>query len=462
MTDMMTNATKVCEMITKAGFKAFFVGGCVRDMLMGNAVPHDIDITTDATPDEIHAIFPKHIDTGLQHGTVTVNPTTDPSVEGVNLFEVTTFRIDGDYTDGRHPDEVIFVKDVKDDLARRDLTINAIALDPIIGEIVDPFGGLADINAGIVKAVGVAKDRFMEDPLRVLRAMRFAIKFGFDIDPDTAEAMKDREVLDRLATSISKERITAELEKMLTCGKPIVNTFMAMTDVIVAIFPDMAPMITAKHNNPWHRHDIFEHTLFVVDACETTDFAIKLAALFHDIGKPATSTLGADGFNHFTGHPGVGAEMCETIFTRDLRLKTDVKERAILLVKIHDDMTPIKDKDIMKKITTLGIDVVRDWIIIKKADIFDHAMPAHKLPVAIKNRVAFMDFVDRLDDVFAGMSALSIKDLAIDGHDVMALLGIAKPDKRIGTILKATFDAVIDDGLANDKDVLLDFAKTLI
>lgn len=248
---LFNSANEICRIIQNAGFNAYFVGGCVRDTFM-NIEPHDIDITTNALPASIQKLFSNHIDTGLKHGTVSVRLNKEDS-----FFEVTTFRIDGEYKDGRHPENVVFVNTVKDDLSRRDFTINAIAYDPVSMLFIDPFNGKTDINNKIIRTVGNAKDRFMEDPLRVLRALRFAIKFGFIIEENTARAMHDIEVLNKLTNCISKERVTNELHKILTCNKPIHDMFIEFSDVIDTIFPNMVDM-HAPHNSPWHKHNLYE------------------------------------------------------------------------------------------------------------------------------------------------------------------------------------------------------------
>ena len=330
--NLKKDAIEVVKRIKKNNFEAYFVGGYVRDFLM-NKEPKDIDITTNALPSEVQNMFKSHVDTGLKHGTVSVRPNKDSE-----LFEVTTYRVDGKYDDGRHPNEVVFTPSLIEDLARRDFTMNAIALDPIEDTIIDPFNGYTDIQDKVVRCVGEAKQRFMEDPLRVLRAMRFAIKYGFDIEESTKSAMHDKEVLSKLDRCISKERITDELRKMLTCGNLIRPIFIEFSDIISVIIPEMIPCIGAPHNNRWHPHDIYEHILYVVDGCKSNKFEIKLAALLHDIGKPA-SRVHDDVYNcdHFYGHPKVSFEISKKIFENDLRVSLREKERVLGLVLHHDD-----------------------------------------------------------------------------------------------------------------------------
>lgn len=447
-------ANNICKKLIDAGFKAYFVGGCVRDYFM-DTIPHDIDITTDATPDKIQELFPNHVNTGIKHGTVSVR------LGNNELFEVTTFRVDGKYDDGRHPDNVIFVCNVEDDLARRDFTINAIAYNPITKELVDPFNGKNDIKNKMIRAVGNAKDRFMEDPLRILRAMRFAIRFGFIIEPNTAVAMHDTEVLARLGECISKERITEELRKMLTCNKPVHNIFMEFSDVLNTLFPDMIPMHT-PHNSPWHKHDIFEHSICVIDACNTERFDIKLAAMFHDIGKPACRTIDENDptINHFKGHPSKSVDICKIVFNRDLRLSNKEKETILSLISIHDIVINPSDKNIRKMIINYGEDVVRAWIILKGADLSDHISPADKIDKFDNALERFNNFKQNIDSVINNMNAFTIKDLAINGSDIMNIFGIpAGP--IIGDILNVLFDAVTNEIVSNNKQNLLNFITIL-
>ena len=446
---MFNEAKKICEILNKNGFKAFFVGGCVRDTFM-HTEPHDIDITTDAKPEDIQKIFTDHIDTGLKHGTVSVR-----MIPHGEFFEVTTFRIDGKYEDGRHPDEVIFVTDVKDDLARRDFTINAIAFDPITNSYTDPFNGKDDINAKIIRAVGNAKNRFMEDPLRVLRAMRFAIKLGFTIDSDTAVAMHDTEVLDKLANCISKERITEELRKMLTCSSHIRDIFIKFSDIIAIIIPEIKPCINAPHNSIWHPHDIYDHILHVVDNCNTAKFEIKLAALLHDIGKPSSRIHDNEhNCDHFYGHPAISEEIAAQVFDKDLRVSKDEETLIRHLILEHDREINPTFKSIRRFISNYSLDFVYDWIIIKDADIKDHSAPEGFEAKFNDTLYRFMLFQHNLNTVVQEDSAFTVKDLKINGNDVMTILNI-KPGPIIGKILEELLDDIIEERIDNNKDELI-------
>lgn len=445
---MRNNAVKVCEKLDKNGFKAFFVGGCVRDTILRQPI-HDIDIATNAKPEDIQRIFPNHIDTGLKHGTVTVKMNKD-------FYEVTTFRIDGEYEDGRHPDEVIFVDDVIKDLARRDFTINAMAYDPVTDTMCDPFSGRLDIANKTISCVGSAKSRFMEDPLRVLRAMRFAIKLGFDINPATKLAMHDKEVLTHLQNCISKERITDELRKMLTCGKPIHDIFMEFADVVAVILPELAPCINAPHNSPWHRHDIYEHIICVVDFCDTTKFEIKLAALLHDIGKLNCRIVDENDstVNHFKGHPAESVILAEKTFENDLKISNKEKELVLNLIKEHDREINVKPNLIRRFVSNYDLDFIHDWLILKAADIKDHVCAPGKEEKWNDLLNRFEQFKTNLATVELEESALKLSDLEVNGNDVIEILDI-KPGPVVGKILNALFEDVLDEKLSNNREELL-------
>lgn len=445
---MIKHGIEICRELNKHGFDAHFVGGCIRDMKM-NTQMKDIDITTNADPEEVQRIFPSHINTGLTHGTVSVRLDKDSC-----FYEVTTYRIDGKYDDGRHPDKVIFTNSLKQDLARRDFTMNAIAFDPITETTVDPFNGEQDIKNKLIRCVGNPKNRFMEDPLRVLRAMRFAIKYGFDIEEGTKSAMHDSEVIEKLVECISKERITTELSNMLTSGKPVHDIFMEFSDVISALFPDFKKMVNAPHNNPWHIHDLYEHCVCVIDACETNRFDIKLAAMFHDIGKPDCRTHDeVTGFDHFYKHPFRSHDICEVAFERDLRLSNKDRDNALTLVAIHDIEVKITDNSIRRMIVNYGEDLVRAWLILKKADVSDHIVAPGREKSWENLKQRLNHFTERLDSVLSNMNAFAIRDLAIGGNDVMRILNL-KPGPEVGKVLNKLFESVLNNELPNEKTAL--------
>ena len=455
MNKQLENAIKVSEVLINHGYEAYFVGGFVRDSIM-NHDAKDIDITTNALPEDVQKLFVSHIDTGIKHGTVSVRVDKDSE-----FYEVTTYRIDGKYDDGRHPNDVVFTPSLKEDLARRDFTMNAIAKNPINGAYVDPFKGRKDIENGLVRCVGDAKQRFMEDPLRVLRAMRFAIKYGFAIEKSTKIAMHDIEVLKRLDECISKERITDELRKMLVCGNSIRDIFMEFSDIICVIIPEMKPCVNAPHNSRWHKHDIYDHILHVVDLCKSNKFEIKLAALLHDIGKPACRIHDNDSnCDHFNGHPVISMELAKEVFVKDLKISTKEKERVLTLILHHDDHINPEPKNIRKFIVNTSEDFVRDWIFIKEADLMDHNCPIGEEEKWNDTRRRFELFKTNIDEVVANENAFKITDLVVDGKDIMELFNV-KPGPIIGQTLKALFEAVLDEQVENDRDALLELARTL-
>lgn len=454
MNKMIENGIKVCDIIQKNGYEAYFVGGCIRDMKMHSEMK-DVDITTNATPDEIHSMFDSYIDTGIAHGTVSVRPNRDS-----DFYEVTTYRIDGKYDDGRHPDKVIFTSSLTEDLSRRDFTINSIAYDPITKITVDPFNGESDINNKVIKCVGNPYRRFMEDPLRILRAMRFAVKYDFDIEENTKAAMHDTEILNRLSMCISKERVTDELRKMLVCNKSIRNIFTEFSDIIVTIIPEFIDCVNAPHNNDWHKHDIYEHILYVVDGCNTNKFEIKLAALLHDIGKPACRVT-ESGRDHFYGHPEVSADIAREIFRKDLVLSNKEKIHILNLIEKHDIYINNSHKAMTRMLAETSEEFMRDWIILKGADLDDHKAPENKIDTWLDTQNRFNDFKNKLDSIIEESNALKLTDLKINGNDLITLLNI-KPGPLIGKILKQTFEDVLDEKVTNEREALLEHVKTLV
>ena len=449
---MFENGKKVVKKLHENGHAAYFVGGCVRDVLMGKK-PKDIDVTTNAFPWEVQKLFPRHVDTGLKHGTVTV-------MENGEGFEVTTYRIDGKYEDGRHPTEVTYTTSLTEDLSRRDFTMNAIAYDPITEEYSDPFHGREDIQNGIIRAVGSPKARFMEDPLRVMRGLRFSIKYGFMIEENTKKAMLDPEVLQKLSDCISKERITEEMRKILTCGNPVRDRFMEFQDIIKTILPEITPCIGRNQNNAWHKHDVYEHTLCVIDACDTNSFEVKMAALLHDVGKPASQVKGDDGFDHFYGHPLIGRKMSEEILEKDFRVSKREKDRILDLVEFHDMEIRPEPKNVRKRLNQFGEEFLRQWHVLKGADLSDHVCPPGKENMRMDTMSRYQAYLPALDEVLTKESAFKISDLAINGKDVMDHLGI-KPGPEVGKLLSQALNDCMEEKVSNDRDDLLTYVKNL-
>lgn len=441
-----SDAIRVIETLNNSGYEAYLVGGCVRDMLMG-VEPHDWDICTNATPDETKRVMKEHkiytFDSGIKHGTITA------VINGEN-YEVTTYRSEADYSDGRHPDKVEFITDIHEDLKRRDFTINAMAYNPLTDELIDDFNGHLDLQNGIIRAVGNASERFDEDSLRILRALRFAIKYQFDIDEYTSLSMHRQR---GLLVNISKERITDEVRKMLTSGKPVKAHFMEYKDIIGTIIPEIIPCFDFNQNNKYHKHDVYEHILYVVDNCNTTKFEIKMAALLHDIGKPKAYIEDMEGWGHFYGHPQISYEMSQSILRNDFRVSTEQLERTLELILYHDMEVASTKASVKRALNKHGVDFMYDWFILKQADMDDHIYPN-------KNCHYIIDISGievRIQQILDEQSCFSLKDLAIGGKDIMTKLGV-KPGKHIGIILNTLLEEVIDEKISNESEVLLNKA----
>lgn len=432
----------ILQTLRHAGFEAYIVGGCVRDMLMGRE-PHDFDVTTSALPEHVKELFPKVFETGLKHGTVTVLADGEP-------VEVTTFRTEGAYSDGRHPDFVQFTTSLEEDLARRDFTMNALAWSPETG-VKDYFGGHQDIAAGIIRAVGSADARFKEDALRILRALRFASVLGFEIEEDTERALHDNK---ELLSRISSERIQVELTKLLT-GPGAGRIIMKYVDIIGVVMPEILAMKGFDQRNPHHIYDVLEHSATAIDRIRPQDAAghhLRWAALLHDIGKPETFTLDDSGTGHFYGH-AVRSEELARIILRRLRFDNDTVRRVTDLVKYHDLQIELTTRAVKRVLNKLGEETFRDLILLKRADnLAQHPDFADR-----------QQYYDRLEELLAqiieGNQCFSLRDLAIDGNDLIKN-GITD-GRTIGRTLKAALAEVIDGNLQNEKDALLKWAKKI-
>lgn len=441
-----SDAIRVIETLNNSGYEAYLVGGCVRDMLMG-VEPHDWDICTNAKPEETKRVMKKRkiytFDSGIKHGTITA------VINGEN-YEVTTYRSEADYSDGRHPDKVEFITDIHEDLKRRDFTINAMAYNPLTDELIDDFNGHLDLQNGIIRAVGNASERFDEDSLRILRALRFAIKYQFDIDEYTSLSMHRQR---GLLVNISKERITDEVRKMLTSGKPVKVHFMEYKDIIGTIIPEIIPCFNFNQNNKYHKHDVYEHILYVVDNCNTTKFEIKMAALLHDIGKPKAYIEDMEGWGHFYGHPQISYEMSQSILRNDFRVSTEQLERTLELIQYHDMEVASTKASVKRALNKHGVDFMYDWFILKQADMDDHIYPNKNCHYIID----ISGIEARIQQILDEQSCFSLKDLAIGGKDIMTKLGV-KPGKHIGIILNTLLEEVIDEKISNESEVLLNKA----
>ena len=432
----------VIAILSAAGHSAYAVGGAVRDLLRG-VEPQDWDVTTNALPEETAACFADYrvIETGIKHGTVTV------LLDGMPL-EITTYRLDGGYSDHRHPDSVTFTDRVEEDLARRDLTINAMAYSPQRG-LCDPFGGMEDLQARRIRCVGDPVRRFDEDALRILRAIRFASTLGFAVDPATDAAIRSGTPL---LAAVSAERIFTELRKLL-CGDAAAALLRSYADVLFFLMPALAPMRGCAQHHERHIHDVWEHTLAAVDAVDPVPH-LRLAALLHDSGKPQCRTTDAQGIDHFYGHAGAGMQIADAIL-RQYKTSNQLRQQVCTLVEYHDFVPHLLSRRTYRKyIHLLGEDAVRDLFRLREADL--RAQNPAFLEEGLAQNAAGLAVVDAL---LAETPAFGLRDLAVRGDD-LAAAGIP-PSPAMGAILTRLLDEVQADKLKNEKDALLARAKEL-
>ena len=434
-------ARRVIEVLEAAGFEAWCVGGFVRDSLLGRPVS-DIDIACSAlwpqTEEACLAAGMRVHRTGEKHGTVTV-------VCDDAAFEVTTFRVDGAYSDARHPDEVRFVRSLKEDLARRDFTINAMAYHPLRG-LADPFGGLEDARRGIIRTVGDPAQRFGEDALRILRACRFSSQLGFSLDGATYQAMLEGK---RGLLRVSSERITAELQKLLL-GDNVRDALLQTVDVLSAVLPELVAMKGFDQCTPYHCHDVLEHTARAVAGTPPYPL-VRWAALFHDMGKPAAFFKEPGGRGHFYGHAKISVPLARGIMDR-LTFSTAFRDRVLLLVERHDDVFDATPRAVKRALARMGGDVelFRALCDLKRGDASAQA------PAYAEERMRRADDLLRvLDGILAEGEAFTLKHLAVNGRDAMDA-GIAQ-GPSVGAALAAALDAVIDEQIPNDRETLLTF-----
>ena len=430
-------ANELIHILQVNGHSAYVVGGCVRDSILGRK-PNDWDICTSATPAEMLDIFKdkRIIETGLQHGTVTV------VVNGVP-YEITTYRIDGDYSDSRRPDSVEFTSDIIEDLKRRDFTINAMAYNYEDG-LIDPFNGLEDIKYKKITCVGSAKDRFSEDALRILRAIRFASQLDFVISPDTDwEIHQQYENLN----NISIERINSEFCKIASSDSFCVQLVL-YRDVFSLFIPEIKDMFEFPQNNPWHVYDVFEHTIHAVEHCDSEDLIVRLAVLFHDIGKPHCLQNDEDGIRHFKGHGKVSADMTNEIMRR-LKFDNDTREKVVELIHYHDSFFEVGKKYIKRWLNKIGVEQFKRLLEVRKADI------KSQNPAFSKERLNKVDNIEKLlEEVLQEKECFSLRDLSVNGKDVMKAFYL-KEGKDIGYWLNEILNRVIDGELNNNRDDLI-------
>ena len=437
--DIPPGAEHILQTFTAAGYEAFLVGGCVRDLLRGRP-PHDWDVCTSARPEETEACFGgcRVLETGLKHGTVTVLINGEP-------YEITTYRTEGPYSDGRRPDFVGFVSELEQDLARRDFTMNAIALGPD-GTVRDPFGGADDIRAGVIRCVGDPAHRFQEDGLRLMRALRFSAVLGYGIEDRTARAIhRCRSMLDKVAA----ERVREELCKLLT-GRNAAEVLRQYPDVLWRFWPELKPLAGTAQNNPWHCRDVWEHTLHALEAAPA-DANLRLTMLLHDIGKPQCKSTDENGVDHFYGHPAVGAELAEQLLRR-LKFDRAAIKQVVTLVEYHDAPPPRDGKSIRRQLNKLGSETFFQLLEVKRADIL--GQNPEKKPVRLAELAAIKAEAEQI--VVEGQ-CLTLKDLAVNGRDVIAAGAV--PGPAVGRVLNRLLGRVLDGELPNRREVLLEQVK---
>ena len=431
---------KIIERLESCGHEAYAVGGCVRDSILGKE-PADWDITTSASPEEVKALFTHTIDTGIAHGTVTI-------MCGKCGYEVTTYRIDGEYKDGRHPESVAFTNLLSEDLRRRDFTINAMAYNQTEG-LVDLFGGMQDLQDGVIRCVGEATERFSEDALRMLRAVRFAAQLGFSIDKATYDAIC---ALAPTIARVSMERIMVELVKLLTSAHPEEMRTVYACGLTGIFLPEFDAMMETPQHTVHHQYSVGEHTIHALMAVPA-ERVLRLTMLFHDVAKPVCRTTDEAGNDHFYGHPEIGAEMTGQILRR-LKFDNDTIRSVKRLVRFHDMRPVLQEKNVRRSIVKMGLESFPEIFAVKRADTLAQSMYMRQQKLD-----AIDQFEALYDRIMEKQVCVQKKDLALNGKD---LLDIGVPQgKKVGEILDLLFTQVIEEPAKNTREELLAEAKRL-
>lgn len=439
--DMPKNVDTAINLLQSAGFEAYAVGGCVRDSLLGKT-PNDWDITTSAKPEDMKSVFADFhcIDTGIKHGTVTVVIDGEP-------LEITTFRLDGEYEDNRHPKSVTFTSNLGADLGRRDFTVNAMAYSKMTGT-VDLFGGQNDLKNGIIRCVGDPDRRFNEDALRILRALRFASALDFEIEEKTAQSLlKNRALLG----NISEERIAKELLK-LVCGKGAKRILTDFAPVLFEILPELQPMYKNSHDNPHHCYDIYEHTLIAVESIDPEP-TLRFAMLLHDCGKPAVKKFDENGVAHFYGHQRISAEISAQILAR-LKVSNKFRDEILFLVSNHDRWELYENTEKMPRyLSKFGLDGVLNLLKVMRADVLAQS-PEYRYRL---DQIA--DAEETAKNLAAQKPCLSLSELQINGRTLMDI-GIPQ-GRKLGAVLAQLLDEVIDGVTKNTQEALTTRAREI-
>lgn len=440
--DMPDGAKRIIQTLESTGYEAYIVGGCVRDSLLGVA-PHDWDICTSAIPSEVKSCFNEFniIETGIKHGTVTV-------VLNGESYEVTTFRVEEMYTDFRHPDKVTFVKSLSSDLSRRDFTMNAMAYNEKTG-LIDPFGGAFDIMREEISCVGNAGKRFQEDPLRILRALRFASVFGYSISERTRTAILECK---SLLGNISAERVRDELCKLLM-GKCACQVLIEFNEIISKIIPEIEPCVGFQQNNPYHMYTVYDHMVHSVEYYQGNDLSVKVALFMHDIGKPLCYTEDERG-GHFYGHGAYCYDVAKQVLKR-LKFDNKTSSEVLTLILYHDSIIEPTAKAIRRWLNKIGPERLKQLLEVREADIRAQATGSQE--DRLEKCAAVRQEVDR---TIESDECFSLKDLCVNGYDIMKM-GV--PEGRVvGQVLNDLLNEVMENMIENERFTLLERAKELI
>lgn len=438
------SAREVCSILTKNKFESYLVGGCIRNILLEKRV-YDFDFATNATPNELMSIFPKVIPTGIKHGTVTV-------IHRGFQFQVTTYRLDGRYSDRRRPNEVFFAPNIDKDLKRRDFTINALACNPLTGECLDQFGGIEDLKKKIIRTIGNPKDRFEEDALRMMRACRFTAELKFNLEDKTRKAIFE---LKEKINDISAERIKDEFIKIIESPNPSIGIeCMRLTGLLEVLFPDIMRGFGVEQNK-YHKHDVYYHTLHVLDAVENKDYRLRLSALFHDVAKPIVKKIPENKTKEdatFFNHEIVGASVAKKIM-RQLKFSNEDVKIVTHLVKHHmfhytSEWTDGAIRRFINRVQSENLDLLFQ---LRRADRIGNG---YRKPDCDE----LEEFRKRIENIIIRDSAMKITDLDIDGRVIMGTFDI-KPGKEIGKLLKNLLEKVLDKPELNEQQKLIDLSR---
>ena len=439
--DLPIQVKQIIHTLEEHGFEAYAVGGCVRDSLLGRQ-PQDWDITTSATPEQVKALFMHTIDTGIEHGTVTV------MLDRCG-YEVTTYRIDGEYEDARHPKEVTFTSNLLEDLRRRDFTINAMAYNDRQG-LVDAFNGIGDLKSGCIRCVGNPVERFTEDALRMLRAVRFAAQLGFRVEEETKNAVRS---LAGTIAKVSAERIQMELNKLLVSSHPEEIRMAYELGLTKVFLPEFDVMMETKQHTRHHMYTVGEHTIHALTASRS-DRVLRLSLLLHDIAKPACRTTDESGNDHFKGHPAKGEKMTEAILRR-LKYDNATIDIVCRMVLYHDDRPQLSERNVRRAMNRIGTEFLPLLFEVKRADILAQSLYKRE------EKLAYVDEFEKLyQNILEKGECVTKKDLAIGGKDLIEL-GM-KPGPQLGAVLDELLEAVLEDPQQNTREKLIALAHKMI